>query len=350
MDIHVVILAAGKGTRMNSERPKVLHAVAGRPMVCHVAQAAQDAGASPIVTVVGHGAELVQAALTARFGEGLRFAMQREQRGTGHAVKVALPALRDQAGDVLLLVGDMPLLRARTLRALVELRRAKRCALVVGTVVLPDAGAYGRIVRDAAGHVTRIVEAKDATPAQRALREINTGLYAVDAAFLRRALPRLRTANAQGEYYLTDIVAAAARQGGAEALVLDDAAEVQGVNSLADLAHAERDALLRHALALQLAGVRIAAPEGLRIHADAHVSPGATLCAGVHLLGHTRVEAGAHIGPGAILTDTRVGEYARVGPYAVLTRTTLAARAVVEAHAVLGADAGLPDSGESPWI
>ena len=111
-----VILAAGKGTRMNSERPKVLHAVAGRPMVCHVAQAAQDAGASPIVTVVGHGAELVQAALTARFGEGLRFAMQREQRGTGHAVKVALPALRDQAGDVLLLVGDMPLLRARTLR------------------------------------------------------------------------------------------------------------------------------------------------------------------------------------------------------------------------------------------
>lgn len=346
-----MILAAGKGTRMKSERPKVVHTVAGRAMVCHVAQAAREAGASPLVTVVGHGAELVRAALTQDLGGALRFAVQREQRGTGHAVKMALPALRDVQGDVLLLVGDMPLLRAQTLRDLAAMRRSKRSALVVGTVVLPDAGAYGRIVRDPHGRVARIVEAKDATPAERALREINTGLYAVKVDFLRGALPRLRTANAQGEYYLTDIVAAAARAGGAEALVLEDIAEVQGVNSLLDLAQAERDAMTAYARALALSGVRIAAPDTLRLHHGVQVEPGATLAAGVHLLGKTRVEAGAHIGPGAILRNAHVCAGARVGPYAVLTDTRLAAGATVEAHACLGAAVSAPlGEAGSPWI
>jgi bifunctional UDP-N-acetylglucosamine pyrophosphorylase/glucosamine-1-phosphate N-acetyltransferase len=333
-----IILAAGKGTRMRSELPKVLHTVGGLPMIHHVVAAAKAAGASEIVVVIGHGAQAVRDSVTARFGtDGIVFAHQREQRGTGHAARVGLSRARAARGDVLLLVGDMPLLRASTLNALLDARRRPGTRIVVGTLVLPDAGTYGRIVRDEQGRVVRVVEARDASPEEHALREINTGLYCVDASFLREALSRLRPNNAQRELYLTDIVAhAGTRRRGAHGLELHDPAELQGINTHADLAQAERDYHARRAHELLLQGVRVADPTRLRIHADVTVARGAVVGDGAALLGRTRVAENAVIGPGAIVRDASIGDGAFVGPYAVIHGADIAAGANIAAHAVLG--------------
>jgi UDP-N-acetylglucosamine diphosphorylase/glucosamine-1-phosphate N-acetyltransferase len=229
MSLVAVILAAGKGTRMGSDLPKVLHRLAGEPLVVHPIRAAQAAGAAAVTVIVGHGAAEVQAALQPGF-PGLRFALQAEQRGTGHAVLCALPALADHAGDVLILSGDVPRLRAATLRRLAAAAATSRAGLALATFVPADPVGYGRIVRDVLGAVQAIVEERDATPAQRAIRECNAGVYCASAALLRRELPTLGSANAQGEIYLTDLIARAAGQGGVAALQVP-ADEVAGVNT-----------------------------------------------------------------------------------------------------------------------
>ncbi len=239
MSLVAVILAAGKGTRMGSDLPKVLHRFLGEPLVVHPIRAARAAGAEAVVVIVGHGAAEVEAALADQ--PDLRFALQSEQRGTGHAVQCALPALADHAGSVLILSGDVPRLRPATLHALAAAAALSRGGLALATFTPPDPTGYGRIVRDGAGEVVAIVEERDASPAQRAIGECNAGVYCAAASLLRRELPRIGSANAQGEIYLTDLVAVAAGQGGVGA-VLVPADEVAGVNTLAQLAELERAA------------------------------------------------------------------------------------------------------------
>lgn len=223
-----VVLAAGKGTRMGSDLPKVLHPVLGEPLVVHAVRAARAAGTGAVVLVVGHGAAAVQATLDAIM-PGLRYALQPEQRGTGHAVLCALPELAGHDGPVLILSGDVPGLRAATLRTLVERCAASGAGLALATFEPEDPHGYGRIVRGADGRVAAIVEERDADAATRAIRECNAGVYCATASLLRRELPRIGTANAQGEIYLTDLVARAALDG-VEAVRVD-ADEVAGVNT-----------------------------------------------------------------------------------------------------------------------
>ena len=233
-----IVLAAGKGTRMRSARAKVLHELLGRPLVAYPVGLARELGASPVVAVLGHQLEAVEAVLAARFGEGgVTVVEQSEQRGTGHAVRLAMPALRRFEGVVLVLYGDVPLLRRETLQELAGTARRYQCLAIV-TATPEDATGYGRVVRDSRGHVTGIVEEKDATPEERAIGEVNAGIYAAPAAFLRKATAGLVAKNAQGEYYLTDIIAVAARSIGVTS-VDADARDVAGINDREQLAAAE---------------------------------------------------------------------------------------------------------------
>lgn len=239
-----VVLAAGKGTRMRSDLPKVLHLLAGEPLVAHVIRTAREAGAGGVVVVVGHRAELVRAALEPRF-DGVRFAVQPEMRGTGDAVRCALPELADHDGPVLILSGDVPLLRPATIAALVQRCADSGAGLALATFQPADPTGYGRIVRDAAGRVRAIVEERDAGPAERAIGECNAGVYCADASLLRDRLPQLGSANAQGEIYLTDLVALAADRGVAALPV--PAEEVAGVNTVEQLAALEASLAARSA-------------------------------------------------------------------------------------------------------
>src|SRR5687767_10188095 len=224
-----VILAAGQGTRMKSNLPKVLHELCGAPMVAYPIDLAKRIGAEPVVLVIGHGADLVMNTIS-----GVRFQIQREQKGTGHAVIEGMRGLEGFEGRVLILYGDVPLLTDATIRGLLaKLDEGARLAIV--TTVLDDPYGYGRVVREP--KIARVVEEKDATPEQRKIREINAGIYCTDSTFLRSALARLKNDNAQGEYYLTDIVGIAIADGHAvEAYVCPDPGEVQGANTRGQLA------------------------------------------------------------------------------------------------------------------
>jgi bifunctional UDP-N-acetylglucosamine pyrophosphorylase/glucosamine-1-phosphate N-acetyltransferase len=204
-DLHVVILAAGKGTRMKSAVPKVLHPLAGRPLIEHVLRTVDSLKTASIVLVVGHGADQVEAALAHR--PNLQYVVQSPQLGTGHALQQAETALKDKKGNVLVLSADVPLLEASTLQRLVETHRNAKAAATVLTAELPDPYGYGRIVRDGNGLIERIVEEKDASAAYRSIREINSGIYALSLKPLFEHLNRLAADNAQEEYYLTDLVA-----------------------------------------------------------------------------------------------------------------------------------------------
>jgi bifunctional UDP-N-acetylglucosamine pyrophosphorylase / glucosamine-1-phosphate N-acetyltransferase len=313
-----LVLAAGQGTRMKSQRPKVLHEVAGRPMVTWPVAAALEAGAARCVVVVGHGGDAVRAALTARFGERVTFAEQPEQRGTGDAVRHGLEGVRPDDARVLILYGDTPLLTAATLRALMKVARSGTGPLALLTTQLDDPTGYGRILRDPEGRVTAIREHRDASDEERAVREVNPGIYAVDTAFLREAIARLSTDNAQGELYLTDVVAQAAAHGAVASLArpMD---ELRGVNDRYELALADRT--LRHRTARRLAesGVTVRDPDRVSIDADCEVGADAILEPGVHLRGRCRIGAGAHIDVGAVLTDVDVAAGAHVKPYTVAT-------------------------------
>lgn len=301
-----IVLAAGKGTRMKSDLPKVLHRVCGLPMVEHVVRALRGAGVERVIVVVGHGGEAVQEAL----GESVEYAWQREQLGTGHAVRCAASALEGHQGPVVIASGDTPLLDAETVADLLAAHGS--CAVTVATSVLDDPKGYGRIVRDASGKTRSIVEEKDANPEQRQIREVNSGTYVFEAAVLLGLLPRLRNANAQNEYYLTDLVAMASADGLGVGTHEAPASVFQGVNDRWQLAEAERvlrgKILRRHALA----GVTLRDPSTTYIEADVTIGPDATIEAGCHLTGKTAVAAGARIGPNAVLRDAVVGEGAKV--------------------------------------
>ncbi|MBN2113319.1 MAG: bifunctional UDP-N-acetylglucosamine diphosphorylase/glucosamine-1-phosphate N-acetyltransferase GlmU [Acidimicrobiia bacterium] len=311
MSLRAIVLAAGRGTRMKSERPKVLFEVAGRSLLAWVLDAVAEVGADEVIVVVGHGADEVRAALP----EGVRAVTQQPQLGTGHAVMAALAAVGEVGGDTILVVpGDTPLLRPETLRALVEARADAPASLL--TTEMPDPTGYGRVVRRGS-RVVGIVEQRDATPEQRVIREVAVSTYAFDGAALAAALAALGTGNDQGEYYLTDAVAALAADGEVRAVPVADPAEVQGINSQDQLATVVAEVRRRLNAAWMAAGVEMVDPGRVYLDAGVAVAAGARLYPGVHLEGRTTVGAGAVVGPDVFAVDSIIGPGARVW-YSVL--------------------------------
>ncbi len=320
--LDIIIMAAGKGTRMKSRIPKVLQRLAGRPLLHHVLGQAASLQARRVVVVTGHGATEVEAACAGLAGVGgtfdLKFVRQEPQLGTGHAVQQATPALAGD-GTVVVLSGDVPLTQAATLRALVEAGAGERLALL--TVRLPDPTGYGRIVRGEGATVQRIVEHKDANDAERAIDEVYSGIMAVPAQRLAGWLARLTNDNAQGEYYLTDIVSMAVADGvPVAAHCIGDALQVAGVNSPAQLAELERAHQRAQAAALMEQGVRLADPARFDLRDDARSGArGEILCA-----------QDVEIDVGCIFTGrVELGEGARIGAYCHISNATIAAGAVV---------------------
>ena len=317
MSLAVVILAAGKGTRMKSELPKVLHPIAGRPMVQHVVDAAGALSPANTVIVHGHGGDRVREAVS---GERLQGAEQAEQLGTGHAVAQALPHLNEDV--VLVLYGDVPLIQPETLRRFVD--RVNDHSLALMTLELDDPSGYGRVVRDGDDRVTRIVEQKDASDDEKRIREINTGILACTRRFLNDSLPRLSNSNAQGEYYLTDLIAMAV-DSGMEIVVdqPDHAWEVDGVNDRVQLARLERVYQGVRAEALMRAGVTVLDPARLDIRGEAEVSSDVTLDVNVILEGRVSIGPGTRVGAHCVIRDAVLGAGVVVEPHSVIDGATV---------------------------
>lgn len=330
-DIHIVILAAGKGTRMKSALPKVLHRAGDRPLIDYVLRAASSVSPASIVVVVGHQADQLKEALKKR--PGLSFALQEPQLGTGHALLQAEPLLRGASGTLVLLSGDVPLLRAETLASLVRRHEKREAAATVLTAVVPSPDGYGRIVREG-GQIAAIVEHKDASSAEREIREINSGIYAFDIAPLFEALREIASSNAQGEYYLPDLVRIYRRRGlTVETVKLDDAREILGVNSRKELADVAAILKSIRNEELMVSGVTIVDPASTFIGVDVAVGTDTIIHPGVYLEGHTRVGANCEIQSGVrvvnssiddgvqinnfcLIVDSHVSRGARIGPFA----------------------------------
>src|SRR6185295_6993947 len=308
-----VILAAGKGTRMRSSLPKVLHRAAGRPLLAWVVDAARAARCERILVVVGHGQERVREEIQ---GPDLVWVLQEEQKGTGHALAQAESEVGGEA-TLLVLSGDVPLVTPASIEPLAAAAEAGWGAMAIAE--LPEPGSLGRVLVDETGGFRKIVEAREASPEELAVRRINAGLYALPAPEIFDYLRSLRTDNAQGELYLTDAVTAAAADGRSVRLVpLADANEALGVNDRADLARVHRRLLDRHLQILMLAGVTILEPERTVVEHGVRIGEDTVLHPGVSLLGHTSIGAGCTIHQGAWLRDTIVGEGAVIEPYSVL--------------------------------
>jgi bifunctional UDP-N-acetylglucosamine pyrophosphorylase/glucosamine-1-phosphate N-acetyltransferase len=334
--IAVVVLAAGLGTRMRSARAKVLHELAGRPLLHYPLRALRPLAPARIVLVVGHQADLVRSAAAEARMPALETVLQAEQRGTGHAVRCALQALAGFEGDVVVLYGDVPLIRGATLAALVETHRSQHAALTLLTLHCANPTGYGRIVRDGAGRVERIVEERDASPAERAITEINPGFYCIRSDVLGPLLDRLRPTNAQGELYLTDVVGMAVADGRRVASVaVADPAEVAGVNSRSELAQLERRVRASLVERLMAAGVTFEDPataylgDEIEIGADTVIGPNVTLrgrtrigagCRldGTNFLVDTIVGDGTHVLFGTVCDGAEIGAGSRIGPFARL--------------------------------
>jgi bifunctional UDP-N-acetylglucosamine pyrophosphorylase/glucosamine-1-phosphate N-acetyltransferase len=328
---HVVILAAGQGTRMKSALPKVLHPVAGRPMVEQVVRTANSLAPASIIVVVGHRADAVQALLGGR--EGINFALQAPQLGTAHALQQAEPMLAGRTGTVVLLSGDVPLLKAATLRRLLETHLNAKAAATVVTASVERPYGYGRIIR-VGGRIARIVEERDASPTQKRVKEINSGIYAFDLAPLFDQLRNIAAKNAQGEYYLTDLVALYRRRKLVlETVTVDDAAEIRGINTRSELA--EVSAIMRQNKneELMAAGVTIVDPATTYIDADVEVGPDTVIHPELAnkvtinnfcLIVGARVADGAAIGPFAHLRPScDIGPGAKIGNFVELKKTTM---------------------------
>ena len=341
--IDIVVMAAGKGTRMKSHTPKVLQRLAGRPLLQHVLGQVGALGARSAIVITGHGAMEVEAAcastVSARGQFDLKFARQEPQLGTGHAVQQAAPLLAPD-GTVVVLSGDVPLTQAATVRALVE--ACADTALALLTVRLPDPKGYGRIVRSADGAVRGIVEEKDATEAERAITEVYSGILAVPARLLLQWLPRLSNQNAQGEYYLTEVVALAVADGVAVAThTIDDAAQVAGVNSPAQLAALERAHQARAAEALMEQGVRLADPARFDVRDDERSGARAELVCGPDV----------EIDVGCIFTGrVELGEGVRIGAYCCIANASIAAGAVIHPFTHIDGEAAGVQVGEGALV
>lgn len=336
MAVKAVVLAAGAGTRMKSERPKVLHEVAGRPMIGWVLAALKPLAIEEIVVVVGAGGDLVRAVLP----EDVQVAVQEEQLGTGHAAGIGLSALGDVTGDsIVVLPGDTPLLLSHTIAELVEMHRRTGASVSMLTAEVDDPDGYGRILRDGWERVVGIVEHADASPSQRRIREVNSGVYVFDGTMLAGVLPRIEPDNAQGEYYLTDAIEILAAEGRPLHALKTRATEISGVNSMAQLAEAARLMRRRINERWMTEGVWMQDPDRVYLEPDVKIAAGAMLYGDVHLEGRTSVGEGARLGPSvyaldstigprahvwyAVLRGSEIGEEAEVGPYASLRPGTV---------------------------
>ncbi|MDT0448691.1 bifunctional UDP-N-acetylglucosamine diphosphorylase/glucosamine-1-phosphate N-acetyltransferase GlmU [Streptomyces hesseae] len=330
----VVVLAAGEGTRMKSTTPKVLHAISGRSLVGHVVAASRELDPEHLVVIVGHAREQVSAHL-AEIDPEVRTAVQYEQNGTGHAVRMGLEELSNSGialdGTVVVVCGDTPLLTGETLKRLADTHAADGNAVTVLSAEVPDSTGYGRIVRDAAsGAVTAIVEHKDATDEQRAIREINSGVFAFDAQLLTDALGKVRTDNSQGEEYLTDVLGILREAGHrVGAAVAGDHREILGINNRVQLAEARKLLNERLLHAAMMSGVTVVDPASTWIDVTVTFEPDSLVQPGTQLLGSTHLASGAEVGPNTRLTDTTVGEGARVD-------NTVAESAVIGEGALVG--------------
>ena len=316
-DTAVIVLAAGAGTRMRSDVPKVLHTLAGRSMIAHTLHAIANVKPRHLVVVVGKDRDRVIPAvnsLAEELGRTIDVAVQDQQLGTGHAVTCGLAALPDDfEGTVVVTAGDVPLLDAVTLAGLVDAHGGEACAATLLTTTVPDPTGYGRILRTQDGEVMSIVEQADATPSQRAIREVNAAVYAFDAAALRSALKKLRSNNAQGELYLTDAVEILRRDDQrVNARHVDDSALVAGVNDRVQLADLHRELNRRIVAALQRSGVTVIDPLTTWVDVDVTVGRDTVIAPGTQLLGTTRIGARCQIGPDTTLTGVTVGDGATV--------------------------------------
>ena len=339
--VSVLVLAAGKGVRMKSALPKVLHPVGGVPMAERVARVASSLSPQSVAVVVGHQGGRVADHLEASHPR-LKFFAQKSLDGSGGAVRAALSWVRRQKGEIVVTCGDAPLLRRGTLLELIRAHRSEKNLVTVLTARLPEPGGYGRIVRGPDGAVQRIVEHLDATDEERRIDEINTGTYCFNARALAKVLPRLRNDNAKKEYYLTDALELASREGRIGAVVCADPWEALGVNGRADLAKAEAAFRARKAEALLAAGVTLIDPATTYVADDVRIGPDTVVWPQTYLLGTTRIGSGCRIGPWAHVTDciiedgveltasfaegavirreAKVGPYSRVRPGSVLGR------------------------------
>ena len=326
--LQVVILAAGQGKRMHSDVPKVAHPLAGRPLLAHVIESARSLDPQRLCIVVGHGAQLVRERVPA---PGASWALQARQLGTGHAVMQAIPSLAP-GGTVLVLYGDVPLIAPNTLRLLVEAAGGGKLAIL--TQDLENPKGYGRIVRDASGRVARIVEEKDADVKERAIREVNTGIIAAPRELLEKWLSRLSNDNAQGEYYLTDIVAAAVADGvTVEVRQPAGAHECLGVNSKSDLAALERRFQMNKAESLMESGVTLADPS--RVDVRGELSCGRDVSIDVNCIFEGRVVLGdrVRVGANCILRDVTVGAGTEVKPFSLIEEATIGNNARIGPYA-----------------
>ena len=317
--LDILVLAAGKGTRMCSDLPKVLHPIGGKALLQHVLDTARQVGGEQILIIVGHGAEQVQERMAA---PDVKFALQEQQLGTGHAVQQALPHLRNDA-TVLILYGDVPLTRAETLQKLIAHVSDTQMGLL--TVNMPDPTGYGRIVRDASNAVTAIVEHKDASDEQRKIAEINTGILAVKAKHLQKWLPQLNNNNVQGEYYLTDIIAMAKADGIAIQVEQPNAVEeVEGINNRQQQAALERFYQKQKANELMLAGVTLLDPTRIDIRGSLRVGRDVIIDVNCVFAGEVVLDDGVVIEPNCVIINTKIGKGTHIKAYSHIEDSLLA--------------------------
>jgi bifunctional UDP-N-acetylglucosamine pyrophosphorylase/glucosamine-1-phosphate N-acetyltransferase len=320
-DVHIVVLAAGMGTRIKSTRPKVLHRVAGTAMIAHVLGVARALKPHSVTVVVGHQAEAVRSALSGH--PGLTYVVQEPQLGTGHALLTAAPALAGSTGTVILLSGDVPLLTAKTLKALLDRHRSAGAAATVLTAVVEAPRGYGRIVRSG-DQIARIVEERDATAAERNIREINSGVYAFALEGLFDAVRAIAAENAQREYYLPDLIAIFRRLGrGVETVTVANPDEIRGINSRAELAEVSRIVRQEKNNELMAAGVTIEDPATTYVDEDVAIAADTILHPAVSLEGRTTIGGGCEIHSGSRIVDSRVGDRVTILNHCVITGATI---------------------------
>lgn len=318
MQLEVIILAAGQGSRMQSQLPKVLHQLAGKPLVKQVIDAAQELQPSAIHLIIGHAGELVKQQLAA---EQVNFVYQAEQLGTGHAVNQALPSLQENS-LVLILYGDVPLIQPATLQQL--LQQVSDNSLGLLTVNLADPSGYGRIVRNNDQQITAIVEHKDANPEELTISEVNTGILATSREQLARWLPQLSNQNAQGEYYLTDIIALAAEEGlSINSVQPATVQEVEGVNTRSQLAALERHYQLEQAETLMAQGVTLADPNRLDIRGRLNCETDVSIDVGCVFSGTVEIASGAEIGPYCVIHNSKIGAGVKLAAFTHLDNVYL---------------------------
>ena len=334
--IHVVILAAGQGTRMKSRMPKVLHRLAGKPLIEHVLDTAQTVTPETITIVVGHEAESVQDLVGERPNVG--WALQEPQLGTAHALQQTESRLAAKRGTVILLSGDVPMLEASTLQRLVATHQTAGAAATVVTAIVDRPYGYGRIVRTR-GRIARIVEERDASPAVRKIREINGGIYAFDLAPLFDALRAIASQNAQGEYYLTDLIAIYRRRKlGVETLLVDNPQEIRGINSRTELAEVSRIVRQTKNEELMAAGVTIIDPATTYIDPDVQVGPDTVIHPGVAIEGQSRIGAACEIHSHVRIVDSEIGDKAVIQDFCLILGSRIAESASVGPFAHLRPD------------